>query len=231
LTDTGAALPRRSFCPCQQRRRIELNDVSGYEEVLLKRSPIHPVWVRIFHWVNAAAVIVMCLSGWQVYDASPIFKAVTFPPAITLGGWLGGALLWHFAAMWILFVNLLVYLVLNVKTGRLHKKLLPLDVRGIANDFVAALRGKLSHDNLDRYNAVQKLAYLVVIADLVIAVLSGLAIWKPVQLPLLQTWMGGYDNARVVHFYAMSVLVGFFIVHIVMVALVPRSLLTMIRGR
>ncbi|MGG1948048.1 cytochrome b/b6 domain-containing protein [Trinickia sp. NRRL B-1857] len=202
----------------------------GYEEVLLKRSPIHPVWVRIFHWINAVAVIGMCLSGWQVYDASPIFGAVTFPRAITLGGWLGGALRWHFAVMWILLANLLVYLVLNVATGRLHKKLLPLDVRGIASDFVAALRGKLSHDNLDRYNAVQKLAYLVVIADLVIAVLSGLAIWKPVQLPLLQTLMGGYDNARVVHFFAMSVLVGFFVVHIVMVALVPRSLLTMIRG-
>lgn len=197
----------------------------------MKRSPIHPVWVRIFHWVNAVAVIVMCLSGWQVYDASPIFKAITFPRAITLGGWLGGALRWHFAVMWILFANLLAYLALSVATGRLRRTLFPLDVRAVYSDFVAALRGTLSHDNPDRYNAVQKLAYLVVIADLAIAVLSGLAIWKPVQLPLLQTLMGGYDNARVVHFFAMSVLVGFFIVHIVMVALVPRSLFAMIRGR
>jgi thiosulfate reductase cytochrome b subunit len=197
----------------------------------LKHSTIHPVWVRIFHWVNAAAVIAMCLSGWQVYDASPIFRSVTFPASITLGGWLGGALLWHFAVMWILVANFLAYLVLSVATGRLRTKLLPVSVRAVASDLAAALRGKLSHGDLSQYNAVQKFAYLAVIADIVLLVLSGLAIWKPVQFPVLRTSMGGFDNARIVHFIAMSVLVGFFVVHIVMVALVPRSLLTMIRGR
>jgi thiosulfate reductase cytochrome b subunit len=173
----------------------------------------------------------MCLSGWQVYDASPIFRAVTFPASITLGGWLGGALLWHFAFMWILVANFLAYLVLSVATGRLRRKLFPISVRAIASDLAAALRGKLSHGDLSQYNAVQKFAYLVVIADIALLVLSGLAIWKPVQFPVLRTLMGGFDNARVVHFVAMSVLVGFFAVHVVMVALVPRSLLTMIRGR
>jgi len=200
-------------------------------EVALKHSTIHPVWVRVFHWVNATAVVAMCLSGWQVYDASPIFRAVTFPASITLGGWLGGALLWHFAFMWILVANFLAYLVLSVATGRLRRKLFPISVRAIASDLAAALRGKLSHGDLSQYNAVQKFAYLVVIADIALLVLSGLAIWKPVQFPVLRTLMGGFDNARVVHFVAMSVLVGFFAVHVVMVALVPRSLLTMIRGR
>jgi len=181
--------------------------------------------------VNATAVVAMCLSGWQVYDASPIFRAVTFPASITLGGWLGGALLWHFAFMWILVANFLAYLVLSVATGRLRRKLFPISVRAIASDLAAALRGKLSHGDLSQYNAVQKFAYLVVIADIALLVLSGLAIWKPVQFPVLRTLMGGFDNARVVHFVAMSVLVGFFAVHVVMVALVPRSLLTMIRGR
>ena len=78
---------------------------------------------------------------------------------------------------------------------------------------------------------MQKLAYLVVIVDIALVTVSGLTIWKPVQFPLLRTLMGGFDNARVVHFAAMGVLVGFFAIHIVMVALVPRSLLTMIRGR
>jgi thiosulfate reductase cytochrome b subunit len=197
----------------------------------LKHSTIHPAWVRIFHWVNAAAVIAMCLSGWQVYDASPIFRSITFPASITLGGWLGGALLWHFAVMWILVTNFLAYLVLSVATGRLRAKLLPVSLRSIASDLAAALRGKLGHGDLSQYNAVQKFAYLVVIADIALLVLSGLAIWKPVQFPVLRTLMGGFDNARVVHFAAMSVLVGFFAVHVVMVALVPRSLLTMIRGR
>ncbi|RDK05400.1 cytochrome b/b6 domain-containing protein [Cupriavidus lacunae] len=197
----------------------------------MNRSTIHPVWVRIFHWVNAVAVITMCLSGWQVYDASPIFQAVRFPPSITLGGWLGGALLWHFAVMWVLVANFLAYLVLSITTGRLRKKLFPISVRAIASDSVAALRGRLSHGDRSQYNAVQKFAYLVVIADIALLVLSGLAIWKPVQIPVLRTLMGGFDNARVVHFLAMGVLVGFFAVHIVMVTLVPRSLHTMIRGR
>lgn len=197
----------------------------------LKRSTIHPLWVRLFHWLNAAAVIILCLSGWQVYNASPIFRVVTFPPSITLGGWLGGALLWHFAAMWILAGNLFAYLVLGIATGRLRRKLLPLGVRALLADLAAALRGKLVHDDPARYNAVQKFAYLGTLADIVLLVLSGLAIWKPVQFAVLRTLMGGFDNARIVHFVAMSVLVGFFVVHVVMVALVPRSLLTMIRGR
>lgn len=197
----------------------------------MAHATIHPVWVRIIHWINAAAVIGMCLSGWQVYNASPIFRAIRFPSSITLGGWLGGALLWHFAVMWILIANFVAYLVLGTLTGRLRKKFFPIGIRAIASDLGAALRGKLSHADLGRYNAVQKFAYLVVIADIVLVVVSGLTLWKPVQLPILRTLMGGFDNARIVHFAAMSVLVGFFTIHVVMVALVPRSLLTMIRGR
>ncbi|MBB3260814.1 thiosulfate reductase cytochrome b subunit [Paraburkholderia bannensis] len=197
----------------------------------MKRTTIHPAWVRVFHWVNAAAVIAMCLSGWQVYNASPVFKSLTIPASITLGGWLGGALLWHFAVMWVLVANFLAYLVLGVATGRLRTRLFPISVRAVAADLIAALRGKLAHTDFSHYNAVQRFAYLVVIADIALLVLSGLAIWKPVQFPLLCALMGGFDNARVVHFVAMCTVVGFFSVHVVMVALVPRSLLTMIRGR
>ena len=197
----------------------------------MSHTTIQPVWVRVTHWINALAVVLMVMSGWQVYDASPIFPAVQFPPAITLGGWLGGALLWHFAVMWLLVANFLVYLGLNIASGRLRRKLLPLSVRSLAADTLAALRGRLGHEDLSRYNAIQKLAYLTVIVDIVMLVLSGLAVWKSVQFPLLRTLMGGYDNARVVHFVCMSVLVAFFAVHVVMVALVPRSLLLMIRGR
>ncbi|MGF6651029.1 thiosulfate reductase cytochrome b subunit [Paraburkholderia youngii] len=192
---------------------------------------VQPGWVRITHWINAVAVVLMVMSGWQIYDASPIFPAIQFPPSITLGGWLAGALLWHFAVMWLLVANFLVYLALNLASGRLRRKLLPIRPKQLVADLVAALRGRLKHDDLAHYNSVQKLAYLVVIADIVLIVLSGLVIWKSVQFPLLRTLMGGYDNARVVHFVCMSVLVVFFIVHVAMVALVPRSLLLMIRGR
>jgi thiosulfate reductase cytochrome b subunit len=199
--------------------------------IALSHATIQPVWVRVTHWINALAVVLMVMSGWQIYDASPIFPALQFPPAITLGGWLGGALLWHFAVMWLLVANFLVYLGLNIASGRLGRKLLPLTISSLAADTVAALRRRLTHSDLSRYNAIQKLAYLTVIVDIALLVLSGLAVWKSVQFPLLRTLMGGYDNARIVHFVCMSVLVAFFAVHVVMVAMVPRSLLLMIRGR
>ncbi|RZF26569.1 cytochrome B [Paraburkholderia sp. UYCP14C] len=196
-----------------------------------KRGVIHPLWLRITHWLNALAAIVMMLSGWRIYDASPIFPAFGFPTAITLGGWLGGALQWHFAAMWLLVFNGLVYIALNLASGRFVRKFLPLTPRAVLRDFIAALRGKLAHDDLRVYNAVQKFAYLFAIADLIVLVLSGLAIWKSVQFPLLRELMGGYDSARVVHFSAMSLLAAFLAVHLAMVALVPRSLLAMLSGR
>jgi thiosulfate reductase cytochrome b subunit len=205
--------------------------MANNHEIALSHTTIQPIWVRITHWINALAVVLMVMSGWQVYDASPIFPALQFPPAITLGGWLGGALLWHFAVMWLLVANFLVYVGLNLASGRLRRKLLPLTFRSLAADIVAAVRGRLTHGDLSVYNSIQKLAYLVVIVDVALLVLSGLAVWKSVQFPLLRTLMGGYDNARVVHFVCMSVLVAFFAVHVVMVALVPRSLLLMIRGR
>jgi thiosulfate reductase cytochrome b subunit len=192
---------------------------------------IHPLWIRVTHWLNALAAIVMMLSGWRIYDASPVFKGFVIPPGITLGGWLGGALQWHFAGMWLLVFNGIVYLLLNIASGRLFHKFFPLSPRAILHDFVAALTGKLSHADLRHYNAVQKFAYLFVICDLIVLVLSGLAIWKSVQFPLLRELMGGYDNARIVHFVAMSLMAAFIVVHLAMVALVPRSLLAMLRGR
>jgi thiosulfate reductase cytochrome b subunit len=192
---------------------------------------VHPLWVRVGHWLNALAAIVMMLSGWQIYDASPIFPRFMFPMSMTLGGWLAGALQWHFAAMWLLLANGIVYLVLSIVTGRLLSKFFPFSPRTVCRDLISALTGKLSHADLSRYNAVQKLAYVAVIGDLVVLVLSGLAIWKSVQFPLLRDLMGGYDSARVVHFCAMAFLAAFLVVHLVMVALVPRSLIAMLRGR
>jgi len=196
----------------------------------LKKPVVHPLWLRITHWLNALAVIIMILSGWRIYNASPIFP-FRIPSEWTLGGWLGGALQWHFAAMWLLAFNGLAYLLMNTGSGRLWKKFLPLRPRDVIQDMLKALRGKLQHDALDHYNAVQKLAYVSVILDLILLVVSGLAIWKSVQLPLLRDLMGGFDNARIVHFFAMAFLVVFIVVHVIMVALVPRTLLAMLRGR
>jgi thiosulfate reductase cytochrome b subunit len=191
---------------------------------------IHPLWLRITHWLNALAVFIMILSGWRIYNASPIF-GFKFPDSLTLGGWLGGALQWHFAAMWLLVVNGLAYLAFGLISGRLRRQLLPVRFKQVLADFLAAMRGRLEHEDLRRYNAVQKLSYLFVIADSILIVTSGLVVWKSVQFPLLNTLFGGYDVARKVHFFGMAGLAGFILVHLILVACVPRTLVTMIRGR
>ena len=191
---------------------------------------IQPAWVRIVHWINAVAMILMIMSGWQIYNASPLF-GFKFSSSITLGGWLGGALLWHFAAMWLLMVNGLVYLALGIATGRFRKKLLPITPEVVLSDARAALTFKLSHQDLTRYNNVQKLLYAGIIAVGIVIVLSGLSIWKPVQLQYLTALFGGYDIARYVHFFCMAAIVGFLVVHVALAVLVPKSLRAMIIGR
>lgn len=193
-------------------------------------APIHPLIVRIAHWINAVAMVVMIGSGWQIYNASPIFP-FRFPGVLTLGGWLGGALQWHFAAMWVLAANGLVYLAYGALSGRFARKFLPISFGAVFQDVAAAFSGKLAHDDLAIYNSVQKLLYAGVIAAGVLAVASGLAIWKPVQFGMLAGLFGDFDTARVIHFIAMSSIVGFLVVHVVMSLLVPRSLLAMLRGR
>jgi thiosulfate reductase cytochrome b subunit len=191
---------------------------------------VQPRWLRVSHWLNVLAVLVMVMSGWRIYNASPIFD-FRFPNQYTLGGWLGGALQWHFAAMWLLVANGLVYLIINVASGRMARRFFPLSPAGMLRDALAALRGKLSHADPRHYNHVQRAAYLFAVIDLAALVLSGLAIWKPVQFGPLAALFGGYDTARKVHFVAMSLLVAFVVLHVVMVALVPRTLRTMIIGR
>jgi len=205
-----------------------------HDQALTPAAPtgaiIHPLWVRLTHWVNAVAMVVMIGSGWEIYNASPLFPFV-FPRGITLGGWLAGALLWHFAAMWLLAVNGLIYLLLGIATGQFRRKLVPIRPGEVLADARAALTGRLAHDDLSVYNAVQKLLYLGVILAGIVIVLSGLAIWKPVQMQELAAVFGGYDAARYVHFFAMAAIVGFLVVHVVMALLVPKSLRAMITGR
>lgn len=191
---------------------------------------IHPRWVRITHWINAVAMIVMIGSGWQIYNAAPLFP-FAFPKSITLGGWLAGALLWHFAAMWVLAINGAVYVVLGLLTGRFRRKLLPIRPSDVIADTKAALTFRLSHDDLAVYNSVQRLLYTGVILAGVVIVLSGLALWKPVQLQELTALFGGYEATRYVHFFAMAAIVGFLVIHVVLALVVPKSLRAMITGR
>lgn len=191
---------------------------------------IHSGVVRVTHWINALAFLLMLLSGWRIYNASPIF-AFRFPPGLTLGGWLGGALLWHFAAMWLLVVNGAVYLLHGFLSGHLRNRLWPIRPAEVWADLRAAIHGRLKHEDLSVYNAAQRLAYVVLILGLCVLVLSGLVIWKPIQLAPLTVLFGGFDAARVVHFMAMVLTLGVALVHVVMVLVVPATLPLMLSGR
>jgi thiosulfate reductase cytochrome b subunit len=205
-------------------------DIRNTASVPALSGPIHPLWVRITHWINALATLVMIGSGWQIYNASPLF-AFDFPPQFTLGGWLAGALLWHFAAMWVLAINGLIYVMLGLATGRFRRKFLPIRPFDVIADAKAAVTFKLSYQDLTVYNAIQKLLYLSVILAGIVIVLSGLAMWKPVQLQELTALFGGYETARYVHFFAMASIVGFLILHVVLAVIVPKSLRAMVTGR
>lgn len=194
------------------------------------RSVIHPLYVRITHWINAVAMLIMIGSGWEIYNASPLF-GFTFPRSMTIGGWLAGALLWHFAAMWLLILNGLVYVTLGFASGRFRRKLLPMRPSEVVSDLRAAMTGRLRHDDLAVYNTVQKALYAGVLLTGTVIVASGFALWKPVQLRELTALFGGYEGARLVHFFAMAAIVAFVVVHVVMALLVPSSLRAMIKGR
>jgi thiosulfate reductase cytochrome b subunit len=190
--------------------------------------PAHPLVVRITHWVGAYAMICMILSGWQIYNASPILP-FRFPPWATLGGWLGGALAWHFAAMWLLLADGAVYLGYSILSGHITRDMWPVRPAAVARDLWAALTLRLHH-RTGEYNAVQKLLYLGVLTCAVLIVCTGFAIWKPVQLAPLTGLLGGYDVARRIHFALMSVIVAFLVLHVALVAIVPSTLLSMITG-
>lgn len=190
---------------------------------------VHPFFVRVTHWINAFAIIVMILSGWRIYNASPLF-GFEFPPGFTLGGWLAGAIAWHFAAMWLLILNGLAYLAYGLLSGHFRRSFLPISLRGLWRDLTLAREGRLDHAP-GRYNAVQRLVYIGVIFVAFVAVFSGFAIWKPVQLQELTALFGGYEAARRWHFFAMTGIVAFLILHIWLALSVKGILSPMVTGR
>ena len=196
-----------------------------------KRSPpLHPWPLRVMHWINALAMLLMIGSGWKIYNDEVLFGWLHFPDWITVGGEAQGALQWHFFAMWVLMLNGLAYLAYGFATGRFRRKFLPIRVTEFVGDVRDALALRLSHADITRYNAVQKLLYTGVILVIVVQVLSGWAIWKPVQLSELVTLFGGFQGGRLVHFLGMAAIVGFLVVHVALALIVPKTIGAMITG-
>ena len=182
------------------------------------------------HWINAAAMIIMIMSGWKIYNDDVIFGWLRFPDAITLGTWAQHGLQWHFFGMWIVVLNGLAYLIYGIVSGRFRRKLFPISWHELIATIRDAMTLRLKHDDLTRYNAVQKVLYVGIMLVGVVVVLSGLSIWKPVQLSELATLFYDFQTARLVHFLCMTAIVFFLVVHVALALIVPRSLIAMLTG-
>jgi thiosulfate reductase cytochrome b subunit len=191
---------------------------------------LHPLPVRIMHWINALAMIVMITSGWGIYNDYVIISGLHFGQSLRLGTWAAESLLWHFAAMWFLVINGLLYLLYGVSTGRFRERLFPIRVADVLRTVNDTLHFRIAHEDLTVYNAVQKLLYIVVIIAGISQVVTGLAIWKPIQFSELVSLVGGFQSARILHFWGMAVIVGFLVVHVALSLLVPITLWAMLAG-
>jgi thiosulfate reductase cytochrome b subunit len=191
---------------------------------------LHPWPVRVMHWTNAVAMLVMITSGWGIYDDDVIIRGLTFSKYLRLGDWAAWSLNWHFAGMWLLAINGLCYLIYGVLTGRLRERLLPIRLPDVIQTVRDTLRLKIEHNDLTTYNAVQKILYIVVILAGISQIVTGLAIWKPVQFSGLVSLLGGFQRARYIHFAGMAVIVGFLMVHVLLALLVPQTLWAMLTG-
>ncbi len=182
------------------------------------------------HWSNAVAMLVMITSGWGIYDDDVVVRGLHFPQALRLGEWAAPSLNWHFAGMWLLVLNGLAYLGYGIVTGRLRERLLPIRFSDLVTTVRDTLHLRIAHEDLTTYNAVQKVLYVVVILAAASQVVTGLAIWKPVQFSGLVALLGGFQGARIIHFLGMSVIVGFLVVHVLLSLLVPQTLWAMLAG-
>jgi thiosulfate reductase cytochrome b subunit len=191
---------------------------------------LHPLPVRIMHWINAVAMLVMIMSGWGIYDDDVIIRGLHFSQFLRLGDWAAWSLNWHFAGMWLLTINGLIYIAYGVVTGRLRERLLPIRLFDLIHTVRDTLHFRIEHEDLTTYNAVQKLLYIVAILTGIAQVVTGLAIWKPVQFSGLVSLLGGFQSARILHFVGMAVIFGFLVVHVVLALLVPRTLWAMLAG-
>ena len=195
-----------------------------------KTRRMHPIPIRVMHWINAVAMFVMIGSGWKIYNDEVIFGWLHFPEWLTIGHWAQHGLQWHFFGMWIVMLNGLCYVLYGVFSGRFKQLLFPIRIPDIIETIRDTLRFKLTHDDPTIYNGVQKLLYIGVLLSGILIVLSGLAIWKPIQFSELYVLFGSFQTARYVHFFCMAAIVGFLIVHVLLALLVPSTLVAMVGG-
>jgi thiosulfate reductase cytochrome b subunit len=211
---------------------VEVDDLlqkTSSNRTINHRRIIHPLFVRITHWINAYAAIAMLMSGMRIYNASPLYE-FKFPPEITLGGWLAGALSWHFAVMWLLVINGIAYLLYGIFSGHFIRKMLNIGAMSAYRNIKLEMKYLLLHGT-GEYNVIQRLLYVLVIWDVILLFFSGLALWKPVQFQRIADFMGGYEQARYIHFYGMVILGLFILIHVSIAFAVKETIKSMFTGR
>jgi Ni/Fe-hydrogenase b-type cytochrome subunit len=200
---------------------------------IIPASPIRPVYehpwaVRFCHWANAVSVSVLAMSGLQIFNAFPSFGPKipqqnvidNVPRALALGGWLGGALQWHFTFMWVFTGAALLYAASQIASGHFRTVLFTRrDILGVWPMARHYFFFGPKPTSTGQYNPLQKLAYSITLIFGGVSLLTGLVMYKPVQLSPLGWIFGGYHGARAVHFVAMCGLLAFIPGHLIMVVL------------
>ncbi len=209
------------------------------------RRAVQPAAIRATHWANVVLLAIMAGSGLQILAAYPFLgprgalwgwyplQGRTPPPFLAVGGWLAGARHWHFAFAWLFTANAVVYAAFVLATGEWRRRLF-FPRRDARNAWQAVLHDlhlrKDPPPDVGLYNGMQRLAYTGVLAVGALLVLSGLALYKPVQLPHLTAALGGYDAARAVHLLSLAALAPFLVVHLVQAARHPRRIVDLVTG-
>jgi thiosulfate reductase cytochrome b subunit len=208
--------------------------------------PVQPAVIRATHWANLVLLVILAGSGLRILVAYPYLgpqgaeyawyplQGARPPELLTVGGWLAGARAWHFAFGWLFVANAAVYLGYFFASGEWRRRLFfpRRDARNAWGTLLHDLRlRREAPPGVGLYNGMQRLSYTAVLASAPLVVLSGLAMYKPVQLPRLTALLGGYDVARVIHLAVLVVLALFTVVHVVQVVLHPRTLVDMTVGR
>lgn len=195
-----------------------------------RRHRLHPATLRVMHWINALAMILLIMSGWKIYNDEVLFGWLHFPEALALGVWAQHGLQWHFFAMWILMANGLLYLAYGFSSGRFRRKLVPIRPAEVVAEIRKALAFNLAHDDITHYNAVQKLLYVGVMLVIVLQVVTGWLLWKPIQFSEVLALFGGFQAVRLIHFVGMAAIVGFLVIHVALALLVPKTIGAMVTG-
>jgi Ni/Fe-hydrogenase b-type cytochrome subunit len=227
------ALPQKAFDKVEDSAVVQ-EKAGGREPETKKDEPgvvraayEHPTAIRITHWVNAISLFVMVTSGLRIFRAFPSFGPkipekilIDVPKSLTLGGWLGGALQWHFTFMWLFASSGIFYVVYQIASG--HYRTLLFTRRDVSGVWPMARHYFFfgpKPQQTGQYNALQKLAYTSAVGLGALSLLTGIVLYKPAQFSWLAFLFGGFHLTRIWHFAAMCGFLAFIPGHLIMVAL------------